>query len=282
VSIEVENITYIYNQGTPAESVALNGVSLSVGRGRWISVVGHTGSGKSTLAQHMNLLLSPHSGSVAIDGERAAPGQKNARELRRKVGLVFQYPESQFFAETVRREVEFAPSNWGASGRELASRVDEAAALAGLDPSLLGVNPFSLSGGQRRRVAIASVLAMKPDYLVLDEPTAGLDAEGILALTKMLREIKSSGMGVVQVTHDLESALENSDEILALESGAAAVFGSPDTVAEYLAARSVKGLVLPACSRFAAGLRARGIDVSLTGGIGGIVAALERVGRVSS
>ena len=282
MSIEVENVTYIYNQGTPAESVALNGVSLSAGRGRWVSVVGHTGSGKSTLAQHMNLLLSPHSGSVAIDGERAAPGRRNARELRRKVGLVFQYPESQFFAETVRGEIEFAPSNWGASGRELSARVEEAAELAGLDTSLLGVNPFSLSGGQRRRVAIASVLAMKPDYLILDEPTAGLDAEGIRALTRMLREIKSGGMGVVQVTHDLESALANSDEILALENGAAAVFGTPDAVAEYLAARRVKGLVLPALARFAVGLRARGVDVSLTSGVDGIVAAVERARGSSS
>jgi len=278
VSIEVENITYIYNQGTPAEHTALRGVSLSVERGRWISVVGHTGSGKSTLAQHLNLLLVPQSGSVSIDGTKSEPGAKNVRELRRKVGLVFQYPESQFFAETVRDEIEFAPLNWGTRGGELASCVNEAVLYSGLDPELLGANPFSLSGGQRRRVAIASVLSMRPEYLVLDEPTAGLDAEGISTLIRMLNDIKSRGVSVVQVTHDLESALANSDEILVLEKGAVAAVGNPEEVAEHLAAHNVKGLVLPPIARFAVGLRERGINVPLTSGLSEIMSAVERAG----
>jgi energy-coupling factor transport system ATP-binding protein len=281
VSIEVENVTYVYNAGTPAESVALRGVSLSVGRGKWVSIVGHTGSGKSTLAQHLNLLLAPASGRVSIDGETAEPGGKNARELRRRVGLVFQYPESQFFAETVRDEIEFAPANWGVSGTALAERVDEAVALSGLAPSLLGVNPFSMSGGQRRRAAIASVLSMRPDYLVLDEPTAGLDAEGIRGLTKMLNEVKSRGVAVVQVTHDLESALSNSDEILVLENGSAVAFGPPEEIAEFLAVRRVLGLAMPPLSRFALGLRERGINVPLTCGAGDIISAVERAGSVA-
>jgi len=276
VSIEVENITYVYNQGTPAEHTALRGVSMSVERGRWTSVVGHTGSGKSTLAQHLNLLLAPQSGSVSIDGTKSEPGAKNARELRRKVGLVFQYPESQFFAETVRDEIEFAPLNWGIRGDELAACVDEAARYSGLDPALLEANPFSLSGGQRRRVAIASVLSMRPDYLVLDEPTAGLDAEGICGLVRMLNDVKSRGVSVVQVTHDLESALANSDEILVLERGSVVAAGNPEEVAEYLAAHNVKGLVLPPIARFAMGLRERGINVRLVSGLGEVMSAIER------
>ncbi|MDR3077117.1 MAG: ATP-binding cassette domain-containing protein [Synergistaceae bacterium] len=279
MSIEVENITYVYNPGTPAEHTALKGVSLSVVRGKWISIVGHTGSGKSTLAQHLNLLMSPVSGSVSIDGVKSEPGAKNARELRRKVGLVFQYPESQFFAETVRDEIEFAPSNWGVAGKELAACVNEAVEFAGLDPALLDANPFSMSGGQRRRAAIASVLAMKPDYLVLDEPTAGLDAEGIRALTRMLNGVKAMGMGVVQVTHDLESALVNSDEILVLERGAVAAAGCPEEIAEYLAEHCVRGLVMPPLARFALGLRKRGISVALTCDLSGIMRAVEAARR---
>jgi len=276
VSIEVENITYVYSEGTPAEQTALRGVSLSVPRGRWTSVVGHTGSGKSTLAQHLNLLLAPQSGSVSIDGTKSEPGAKSARELRRKVGLVFQYPESQFFAETVRAEIEFAPSNWGVKGDALAECVKEAVEYSGLDPALLETNPFSLSGGQRRRVAIASVLSMRPEYLVLDEPTAGLDAEGIRGLTRMLNEIKSRGMAVVQVTHDLESALANSDAILVLERGSVAVAGSPEEAAEYLAAHKIKGLVLPPMTRFALGLRERGISVPITAGLREITDAIDK------
>ena len=276
MSIEVEKITYIYNQGTPAEQTALRDVSMSVKRGIWTSVVGHTGSGKSTLAQHLNLLLTPQIGSVSIDGTKSEPGTKNARELRRKVGLVFQYPESQFFAETVRDEIEFAPLNWGTRGDELASCVDEAVEYSGLDPALLGANPFSLSGGQRRRVAIASVLSMRPEYLVLDEPTAGLDADGIRGLIRMLNDVKSRGVSVVQITHDLESALANSDEILVLERGSVVAVGNPEETAEYLAAHNVKGLVLPPIVRFAIGLREHGINATLTGDLSGIISAIER------
>jgi energy-coupling factor transport system ATP-binding protein len=269
----------VYNPGTPAEHVALRDVSLSVGRGRWVSVVGHTGSGKSTLAQHLNLLLFPQSGKISIDGEAALPGKKGARELRRKVGLVFQYPESQFFAETVRDEIKFAPSNWGLAGSELDSRVDEAVASSGLAPAILGENPFSVSGGQRRRVAIASVLSMKPDYLVLDEPTAGLDAPGIRGLIRMLGDIRAGGVGIVLVTHDLESAIAHSDEILVLERGAVAAAGRPGEIAEYLARHDVKGLVLPPLARFALGLRKRGIDVALVSGLDELVNATGRGAR---
>ena len=170
----IEHLSYAYNSGTPSEALALKDVSVSVSRGEWVSIVGHTGSGKSTLAQHMNALLIPQSGLVEIDGVQVTPKAKGLRDLRRKVGLVFQYPEQQFFAETARDEIAFAPANWGASGEELEQCVDYAVSSVGLEPDLLGANPFSLSGGQQRRVAMASVIAMKPDYLVLDEPTAVL------------------------------------------------------------------------------------------------------------
>jgi energy-coupling factor transport system ATP-binding protein len=276
LSIKAVDIKYIYNAGTPAAITALNGVSVEAERGEWLSVVGHTGSGKSTLAQHLNLLLTPSSGTVSIDGATVTPGSPDARAARRKVGLVFQYPESQFFAETVREEIAFAPSNWGVAGDTLDACVTEAAAAAGLSPSALGSNPFSLSGGERRRAAIASVLSMKPDYLVLDEPTAGLDASGVRGLTATFRELCSKGMAVIHVTHDMEIALSMSDRIAVLERGVLAVSGTPERVAEYLSERPVKGLVMPASVRFARGLRGKGIPAPLARGVDGIIEALEK------
>ncbi|MDR1510028.1 MAG: energy-coupling factor ABC transporter ATP-binding protein [Synergistaceae bacterium] len=279
MAITAEDVFYSYNVGTPAEHAALRGVSFSVERGERVSIVGHTGSGKSTLAQHLNLLLFPQSGKVSIDGVSLKNGSPDARELRRKVGLVFQYPETQFFAETARDEIKFAPSNWGMSGDELDSCVDEAAAAAGIDPSILDSNPFNMSGGQRRRVAIASVIAMKPDYLVLDEPTAGLDAAGVRGLDRMLSGIRARGLAVVQVTHDLESALAHSDKILVLEQGKSVASGTPEEIAVFLADNPVRGLLMPPTARFALGLRNRGINVPVTGGVSEFVSALERAGK---
>jgi energy-coupling factor transport system ATP-binding protein len=279
VAIAAEDVFYSYNAGTPAEHAALEGVSFSVERGERVSIVGHTGSGKSTLAQHLNLLLFPRSGSVSIDGVSSKPGSPDARELRRKVGLVFQYPETQFFAETARDEIRFAPSNWGMRGDDLDACVDEAADAAGIEPSLLDSNPFSMSGGQRRRVAIASVIAMKPDYLVLDEPTAGLDAAGVRGLERILSDIRARGLAVVQVTHDLESALAHSDRILVLERGRAVASGTPEEIAVFLADNPVQGLLMPPTARFAMGLRSRGIDVSVTSGVPELVSALEKAER---
>jgi energy-coupling factor transport system ATP-binding protein len=275
MSIIIENLSYTYNPGTPAVSGALDGVSVSVGRGEWVSIVGHTGSGKSTLAQHMNALLMPQSGRVEIDGEEVRPKSKNLRGLRRKVGLVFQYPEQQFFAETVREEIAFAPSNWGVKGDDLDERVMDAANSVGLDRALLASNPFSLSGGQQRRVAMASVIAMKPDYLVLDEPTAGLDATGIRELVQLLTGVRASGLAVVQVTHDLQSALDHSDRILVLEKGKAVATGRPEEIAAYLLENPAQGLVIPPLVRFSAGLRSRGVSLDLTSGLDVIIEKIE-------
>ncbi len=275
MSILVKDLWYSYNVGTPAARQALRGVTCTVVRGAWLAIVGHTGSGKSTLAQHLNLLHLPQRGSLSIDGETADAQGKNLRAMRRKVGLVFQYPEQQFFAETVREEIAFAPANWGVAGDDLRLAVETASQAVGLDASLLDANPFALSGGQQRRVALASVLSMRPDYLVLDEPTAGLDAAGIRELAALLSRLRGEGMGVVQVTHDLQSALEHSDGVLVLENGASVVEGEPERVAAYLAAHPVRGLIVPPLVRFAAGLRDRGLGVPLTAGYEEILRALE-------
>jgi energy-coupling factor transport system ATP-binding protein len=281
MSIIIENLSYVYNSGTPAMLRALNGVSVTVERGHWVSIVGHTGSGKSTLAQHMNALLTPQSGRVEIDGAEVRSKTKKLRDLRRKVGLVFQYPEQQFFAETVSEEISFAPSNWGVKGDELEFCVREAASSVGLDSDLLQSNPFALSGGQRRRVALASVIAMKPDYLVLDEPTAGLDATGIRELIGLLTKLKAGGLAVVQVTHDLQSALDHSDKVLVLENGRRVAEGPSEAIAEFLLENPVQGLLIPPLVQFAAGLRERGVKVNLTGGTGEIIDALEEIKNAS-
>ncbi|MDR1944359.1 MAG: energy-coupling factor ABC transporter ATP-binding protein [Synergistaceae bacterium] len=281
MSIIIENLSHFYNSGASTMLQALDGVSITIERGDWVSIVGHTGSGKSTLAQHMNALLTPQSGRVEIDGVEVGPKTKKLRELRRKVGLVFQYPEQQFFAETVSEEISFAPSNWGVNGDALELRVREAALSVGLDPDLLHSNPFSLSGGQRRRVALASVMSMKPDYLVLDEPTAGLDAAGIRELIGLLAKVKAGGIAVVQVTHDLQSALDHSDRILVLENGRSVAEGSPEEIAEFLLENPVQGLLVPPLVQFTRGLRERGVKINLTGGIDEIIAALGGRGNAS-
>ena len=274
--IVVEGVTYTYAVGTPAEGIALRGVSLSVERGEWVSVVGHTGSGKSTLAQHLNVLLIAQSGTVSIDGIAVREKSKDLRSLRRKVGLVFQYPEQQFFSETVRDEIAFAPSNWGIAGAELEVCVKEAARAVGLDASLMSSSPFALSGGQRRRVALASVVAARPDYLVLDEPTAGLDATGIRELFGLLNGMRERGMGVVQVTHDLASALAYSSRILVLEEGRSVAYGDPESIASFLLERPVRGLLLPPLVLFCAALRKRGLDLPLTSGVEEILETLKK------
>ncbi|MDR3354381.1 MAG: ATP-binding cassette domain-containing protein [Synergistaceae bacterium] len=279
MSIVVKDLSHTYNAGTPAQSEALRGVSVTIERGELVSIVGHTGSGKSTLAQHLNALLIPQSGSVTVDGTDVTKDAKDLRGLRRKVGLVFQYPEQQFFADTIRDEIAFAPQNWGVRGRDLDDCVDAAARSAGLDPSLMEMNPFAVSGGQKRRVALASVLSMKPDYLVLDEPTAGLDAQGIRELIRLMTELRAKGLGVVQVTHDLESALANSGRVLVLENGLGVVYGEPEQVAEHLLLNPVEGLVMPPFQRFIAGLRERGIDLPLTSDISSIIDKLEEMRR---
>lgn len=243
--IEVKDLSCSYNIGLPTETEALRSVSMTVGRGEIISVVGHTGSGKSTLAKHLNGLIIPQKGKVTVDGKKITNNRKELRKIREKVGLVFQYPEQQIFSETVREEIAFAPRNWGFSPDITKERVSAAADAVGLPRSLLEQNPFLLSGGQKRRVAIASVLSSNPDYIVFDEPTAGLDAQGTKEFIDILSAEAGKNKGIVHITHDIELALSVSTKILILSGGRSVVWGSPREVAECICTKDIVGMVIP-------------------------------------
>lgn len=245
MSIEVKNLFHTYDEKMPTEWPALTDISFCAQKGEIVSIVGHTGSGKSTLAQHLNGLIIPQRGEVVIDGMRVAAKTPELRKIRRLVGLVFQYPEQQIFAESVEDELSFSPLNWGVSGEELKKRVRSAMESIGLDEELLPQNPFELSGGQKRRVAIASVLAADPEYLVLDEPTAGLDASGAAELVALLENFRRAGRMVIHITHDLELAFNISDKIIILAGGKIFAQGTPGEIAERLCDTQVEGLVLP-------------------------------------
>lgn len=225
--IELEEVRYVYSPGTPFAVEALKGVSLSVKPGEVLGVIGGTGSGKSTLVQHLNLLLVPTSGRVLVDGKDAR--SMNRSELRRRVGLVFQSPEQALFAPTVEEDVAFAPQRLGLDEEEVRERVRETLALLGAD-HLAARSPFALSGGEKRRVAIAGVLAMGPEVLVLDEPTAGLDPHARSDLIDLVGRLRASGMTVVFVSHDLDEVVEVADRVCVLEGGEVRAVGPPAEV----------------------------------------------------
>jgi energy-coupling factor transport system ATP-binding protein len=227
VRVELENVRHVYAPGTPFEVEALRGVSLAVEPGEVLGIVGGTGSGKSTLAQHLNLLLVPTSGRVLIDGVDALTLAKD--ELRRRVGLVFQFPEAALFAPTVEEDVAFAPRRQGLEEDEVRKRVRETLALLGAG-HLAGRSPFALSGGEKRRVAIAGVLAMAPDVLVLDEPTAGLDPAAREDLLGVVRSLREGGTSVVMVSHDLDEVAEVADRVCLLDGGKVQDVGTPAEV----------------------------------------------------
>ena len=244
MSITVKELSYSYNKGLPNEEEALSGLSFTAEAGAVTSVLGHTGSGKSTLARHLNALMLPQQGEISVDGMKITKGAK-LREIRKKVGHVFQYPESQIFAESVAEEIAFAPRNWGRSEAEIKELIPVALSEVGLDPALAALSPYSLSGGQKRRLAIASVLAAQPDYVVLDEPTAGLDAAASKELLKLLLSLSQAGRGIIYITHDIETALSISSKILVLERGHSVSFDSPEATAELLCRKKITGLVMP-------------------------------------
>lgn len=217
--IEVKKLTHIYMQGTTSESVAVSDVSFSVTDGEFVGLIGPTGSGKSTLIQHLNGLLKPTSGSVFVDGVDISEKGANLRELRRKIGLVFQYPEQQVFEETVFDDIGFGPKNLGLSKEEIATRVEEAVNMVGLDRELLKRSPFELSGGQLRRVAIAGIVSMRPKVLVLDEPAAGLDPKGRDSILKNVVELHKSGITVILVSHNMEDISRLCQRLLVLHRG---------------------------------------------------------------
>lgn len=264
MSLEVCSVSFIYHKDTPLETKSLSDVSFRVEPGEWVAVVGHTGSGKTTLAQMLNGLIFPSSGEVIVDGLKLYPKAPHLKSVRRKVGLVFQYPEHQLFAETVLEELIYAPRNFAIPEDEAMEKIKRVLKAFELDEGILSKNPFELSGGQKRKVALASIVVTEPHYLVLDEPTAGLDWKGQEALLSMLRTFRDNGTGVIQITHDIEMVLDHCDRLLVLEEGRRRSWGPPAHVVEELADRPAKGLVLPDVLEMALRLRRAGLNVSLT------------------
>ena len=229
--LQVKNLQHIYSAGTPFEHVALEDVSFCVERGEFVGVIGHTGSGKSTLMQHLNGLLKPTSGTVFLDGQDIWSDKKLTRQCRFRVGLVFQFPEYQLFEETVYKDIAFGPKNMGLSADEIDRRVREAAGFVGISEDLLEVSPFDLSGGQKRRIAIAGVIAMEPEVLILDEPTAGLDPEGreeILANIEAYRKAKDAA--IMMVSHSMSDVARLAERLLVMSGSHLIMDGSPKQV----------------------------------------------------
>lgn len=247
MSIEVKNLRYVYNPGLPGETVALDDVSLTVNDGEILSVIGHTGSGKSTLLQHLNGLLKPESGEVFVDGQCITDGSVKLVEIRRKVGLVFQYPEYQLFEETVAKDVAFGPKNLGLDEEETDRRVRNAIGLVGLDyDSISESSPFELSGGQKRRVAIAGIIAMQPSVLILDEPTAGLDPSAHRDILAMIRRIHDTmGIIIIFVSHNMADVADMSDRVVVMEHGRVVMEGTPREVFSRGAELAEMGLDVP-------------------------------------
>ena len=232
MSIEVRNLNFIYSPGMPGETVALSDVSFDVPDGEVLGIIGHTGSGKSTLLQHLNGLMKPSSGEIYIDGQCITDGKAKMTDIRRKVGLVFQYPEYQLFEETVARDVAFGPKNLGMDEAEIEERVRDAIGLVGLDyEEIKDMSPFELSGGMKRRVAIAGVIAMGPKILILDEPTAGLDPSAHRDILAMVRRIHDEmGIILIFVSHNMADIAALSDKVIVLSEGAIALRGTPAEV----------------------------------------------------
>ena len=260
--IRTEHLSYVYSAGTPFENAALDDINISVEEGTFLGLIGHTGSGKSTLIQHLNGLLKPDSGKVYIGGEDIWADPKKIRRFRFKVGLVFQYPEYQLFEETVRKDISFGPRNMGLSEEEIAGRVLEAAELVGLPENYLDKSPFELSGGEKRRAAIAGVLAMRPEVLILDEPTAGLDPRGREHILGEIAEYHDRySATIILVSHSMEDVARFADHVLIMDHGHAAMYGTTREIFRRVGELTEMGLEVPQISRIFAGLAARGIPV---------------------
>ena len=260
--LEVKNLTYIYSAGTPFEHKALDDISFSVERGEFIGIIGHTGSGKSTLMQQLNGLLKPTSGMVLLDGQDIWSDKKLTRQARFRVGLVFQYPEYQLFEETVYKDIAFGPKNMGLSAEEVDRRVREAAGFVGLTEQQLEVSPFDLSGGQKRRVAIAGVIAMEPEVLILDEPTAGLDPVGrseILGNIQSYRKAKNAT--IMMVSHSMEDVARLTDRLLVMNGSKLAMDAPPAQVFTHAEELTQMGLNIPQVTQVFLELKKLGLDV---------------------
>lgn len=260
--LEIKNLSHVYSAGTPFEHIALENVSCCINKGEFIGIIGHTGSGKSTLIQHMNGLLKPTSGQVLLDGVDIWSNKKFTRQARFRVGLVFQYPEYQLFEETVYKDIAFGPKNMGLKADEIDRRVREAAGFVGLTDAQLEVSPFELSGGQKRRVAIAGVIAMEPEVLILDEPTAGLDPVGreeILSNILAYRESKNAA--ILMVSHSMSDVARLTDRLLVMNGSHLAMDGTPDQVFSRASELVEMGLDIPDVTRIFLRLQQLGLPV---------------------
>ncbi|MCI8842210.1 MAG: energy-coupling factor transporter ATPase, partial [Oscillibacter sp.] len=260
--LEIKNLTHTYGIGTPFRRSAVEDVSFAVEQGEFLGVIGHTGSGKSTLIQHLNGLLKPTSGQILLDGKDIWAEPKKIRSVRFQVGLVFQYPEYQLFEETVYKDISFGPRNQGKTGEALDHAVREAARLVGLRDEQLEKSPFELSGGQKRRVALAGVLAMEPKVLVLDEPTAGLDPAGRENLMANIREYhRHKNATILLVSHSMDEIAQNVDRILVLKSAHILMSGTPAEIFTRAEELLSAGLDVPQITRVAMSLRDRGLPI---------------------
>ena len=276
--LQVKDVSYIYSAGTPFEHKALENVSFSVQRGEFIGIIGHPGSGKSTLMQHLNGLLKPTAGQILLDGKDIWSDKKLTRQSRFRVGLVFQYPEYQLFEETVYKDIAFGPKNMGLKPEEIDSRVREAAGFVGLTEEQLQASPFDLSGGQKRRVAIAGVIAMEPEVLILDEPTAGLDPSGreeILRNIEAYRQAKNAA--ILMVSHSMDDVARLTDRLLVMCDSRLAMDDTPKAVFARAEELVEMGLSIPHITQVFLQLRKRGLDVEPVYTVDQAVAVLKQL-----
>ena len=260
--ITVENLTHTYSVGTPFEQTAIQDISVTVTQGESVFILGHTGSGKSTFAQHLNALLHPTRGTVKIDGEDINKDKISRRDVKRRVGLVFQYPEYQLFEETVAEDIAFGPKNMKLSKEEIDERVREAAGFVGVDERYFSRSPLELSGGQKRRVAIAGVIAMRPEVLIFDEPTAGLDPVGSRTIMENIVDYRrKTGATVLVVSHNMDDAARYCERLIVFDHGRIRMDGTPEQVFARTEELMDIGLNVPKAAEIAAALRKRGIPL---------------------
>ena len=260
--IKAEDLRHVYSVGTPFEKVAIENINIEIPQGQLVGLIGHTGSGKSTFIQHLNGLIEPTSGRVLCDGEDINRSKESRRDIRRRVGLVFQYPEHQLFEETVYKDIAFGPKNMKLSEEDIDERVREAAGFVGVPEEQLERSPLELSGGQKRRVAIAGVIAMRPSVLILDEPTAGLDPAGCEQILKNICDYREkTGSTVILVSHSMDDVARIADRLVVFNKGSICFDGTPDEVFSRPDELRAIGLDVPAPTEIASALKARGIDI---------------------
>ena len=259
MQITLEHVTHTYQPGSPFQATAIQDINLTIRPGDFLALIGHTGSGKSTLAQHINGLLQPTQGRVLLDGQDIHAKGYDKREVRRRVGLVFQYPEHQLFEETVAKDIAFGPKNLGLSESEIRTRVEEALTKVGLDPQLGEKSPFELSGGQMRRVAMAGVLAMHPELLVLDEPAAGLDPQSREDMLQLIQSLHRQGTTVVMVSHAMDDVARFATRAVVMDQGTVAMEGAPEEIFRHGEALEKMGLDVPSVCKLGMKLREMGI-----------------------